>query len=100
MFINWRNTGEMAKGDTSEEKVSINHVDYDGNTAIHLAASNNLLQCVSILISNGAIISIVNRYCYLTTSSSLLTYGLIQSIFIAYLITQCYPVGMQKIAAS
>ena len=61
MFINWRNTSGIVEGNSSEEKVSINHVDFDGNTAIHLAAANNLLQCVSILISNGAIISIVNR---------------------------------------
>ncbi len=61
MFIEWRNTAEMVKGDISEEKASINHVDYDGNTAIHLAASNNLQQCVSILLFSGAIISIVNR---------------------------------------
>ena len=66
MFIKWRYSAEMVKGDIMmmEEKVSINHVDYDGNSAIHLAASNNLLQCVSILVSNGAIISIVNRYIY------------------------------------
>ena len=65
MFIHWRDTSEMVKGDSSEEKVSINHVDTDGNTALHLAAANNLLQCVSVLISNGAIISIVNRCCHI-----------------------------------
>jgi hypothetical protein len=43
------------------EKVSINRVDDDGNTAIHHAASNGLFLCVIKLISYGAIISIVNK---------------------------------------
>ena len=41
-----------------DPKVSLNHVDEDGNTAIHLAASNNLTSCVIQLVSQGAIISI------------------------------------------
>ena len=45
------------------ERVSLNHVDFDGNTAIHLAAQNNLMECVSILVANGAIISIGTLNC-------------------------------------
>eukprot|EP00981_Chlorochromonas_danica_P013636 scaffold6591_cov328-Ochromonas_danica.AAC.10 len=43
------------------EKVSVNKVDDNGNTAIHLAAANGLLACVERLIALGAIISIVNK---------------------------------------
>jgi ankyrin repeat protein len=43
------------------ESVSINHVDGDGNAAVHYASSNGLLECVERLISLGAIISIVNK---------------------------------------
>ena len=40
------------------DEVSLNHVDEDGNTALHYAANNNLVACVIRLIANGAIISI------------------------------------------
>ena len=43
------------------ESVSINHVDNDGNTALHYAALNNLTGCILKLLSCGAIISIVNK---------------------------------------
>jgi ankyrin repeat protein len=43
------------------DTVSVNHVDIDGNSAIHYAAYNGLLKCVRKLISLGAIISIVNK---------------------------------------
>ena len=43
------------------DKVSINQVDVEGNTAIHYAASNGLLSCVEKLVAMGAIISIVNK---------------------------------------
>ena len=39
----------------------MNHVDSDGNTALHLACLNNLTGCIAALISHGAIISIVNK---------------------------------------
>lgn len=48
-------------GESCEEKVSLNRVDIDGNTAIHLAALNGLVTCVEKLIALGAIISIVNK---------------------------------------
>lgn len=56
IFLNWR--GEV---DDDQEKVSINRVDIDGNTAIHYAAANGLDSCVEKLIEAGAIISIVNK---------------------------------------
>jgi hypothetical protein len=43
------------------EKVSVNHIDVDGNAAIHYAAASGLLQCVEKLVLLGAIISIVNK---------------------------------------
>jgi hypothetical protein len=43
------------------DKVSINQVDVEGNTAIHYAANNGLLSCVEKLVAMGAIISIVNK---------------------------------------
>lgn len=48
-------------GESNEEKVSLNRVDIDGNTAVHLAALNGLVSCVEKLIALGAIISIVNK---------------------------------------
>jgi hypothetical protein len=43
------------------EKVSVNKVDSDGNTAVHNAALNGLASCVEKLVNYGAIISIVNK---------------------------------------
>ena len=43
------------------DQVSVNHVDGDGNTTIHIAAASGLVECVVRLIGQGAIISIVNR---------------------------------------
>lgn len=54
----WR--GDIQQGFV-EERVSPNRVDSNGNTAIHLAATNGLLACVQRLIACGAIISIVNK---------------------------------------
>ena len=58
ILLQWR--GDPLQGH-AEEKVSLNRVDIDGNTAIHLAASNGLFSCVEKLIALGAIISIVNK---------------------------------------
>ena len=55
----WR--GAIAETGETVESVSINHVDVDGNAAVHYASSNGLLECVERLISVGAIISIVNK---------------------------------------
>jgi hypothetical protein len=58
LLVNWEGNDE--KG-VPLEKISINRVDDDGNTAVHYASSNGLLHCVEKLISYGAIISIVNK---------------------------------------
>ena len=55
----WR--GMITENGETVESVSINHVDVDGNAAVHYASSNGLLECVERLISLGAIISIVNK---------------------------------------
>ena len=55
----WRSS--EAEDGEEPECVSINHVDIDGNAAVHYASSNGLTECVEKLISLGAIISIVNK---------------------------------------
>jgi hypothetical protein len=64
ILLQWRGSSEAAEGEEpgQEEKLSLNRVDLDGNTAIHLAALNGLLGCVERLIALGAIISIVNKH--------------------------------------
>jgi hypothetical protein len=61
ILLKWKNCSDDQPSLQSEEKLSLNRVDCDGNTAIHLAALNNLQVCVETLVSLGAIISIVNR---------------------------------------
>jgi len=56
-FLRW----EGFEVDGIVERVSMNHVDDDGNTALHLACLNNLTGCIALLVSQGAIISIVNK---------------------------------------
>lgn len=46
-------------GDT--ERVSVNRVDSDGNTACHYAAAAGLAACVLELVRRGCIVSIVNK---------------------------------------
>jgi ankyrin repeat protein len=58
ILVQWRGTVERGN---DGETVSLNKVDVDGNTPIHLAAQNGLLECVEKLIALGAIISIVNK---------------------------------------
>ena len=57
LFRNWRGI----EIDGAMDVVSCNHVDSEGNSALHLACTNNLIECICILISFGAIISIVNK---------------------------------------
>jgi hypothetical protein len=57
-FMNWNNGYELG---FISEKVSVNKVDINGNTAIHNAASAGLVNCVEMLVNIGAIISIVNK---------------------------------------
>lgn len=44
-----------------ELKVSVNHVDSDGNIALHYAARSGLLECVIRLLERNSIISLVNK---------------------------------------
>ena len=60
ILLQWRGVSENGV-EGEEEKVSLNRVDIDGDTAIHLAALNGLVGCVEKLIALGAIISIVNK---------------------------------------
>ena len=55
----WRST--VGEDGEEPESVSVNHVDIDGNAAVHYASLNGLAECVDKLISSGAIISIVNK---------------------------------------
>lgn len=55
-FLMWRGTDKDGVC-----KVSINHVDSDGNAALHLAAKSGLIECVIKLVREGAIISLVNK---------------------------------------
>jgi len=57
LLINWKGN----EIDGKYEGLSINHVDVDGNSALHYAASNGLLQCVESLIQLNGILSIVNK---------------------------------------
>ena len=56
-ILNWRGI----EIDGISDKVSINHVDVDGNAAIHYAARSGLVYCVLRLLSVGSIISLVNK---------------------------------------
>jgi hypothetical protein len=44
-----------------QERISLNHVDREGSSAIHRAALNGLTDCIEQLIAHGAIISLVNK---------------------------------------
>mmetsp|Transcript_19069 Transcript_19069/g.31890 ORF Transcript_19069/g.31890 Transcript_19069/m.31890 type:complete len:1165 (+) Transcript_19069:214-3708(+) len=52
--------GASAGGGDSE-RVSVNRVDSDGNTACHYAAAAGLAACVLELVRRGCIVSIVNK---------------------------------------
>lgn len=56
LIIEWRGV----RSDNTIEKVMLDHVDVDGNTAMHLAAYNGLLQCIECLIEAGATLSVQN----------------------------------------
>jgi hypothetical protein len=58
-LLQWRSS--QHEDGEEPECVSINHVDIDGNAAVHYASINGLTECVERLISLGAIISIVNK---------------------------------------
>ena len=55
IFLDWESGG------MSGEQASLNLVDLEGNTAVHLAGLNGLLPCVMQLVKAGAIISLVNN---------------------------------------
>ena len=54
IFLNWDSGNICGTGRQ-------NQVDLEGNTAVHLAASNGLIACVMQLVKAGAIISLVNN---------------------------------------
>jgi ankyrin repeat protein len=62
-ILNWRgNKRDNLIDKNMHEKVLIDHVNNDGNTAIHLAAFNGLLQCVEKLVEYGASLTIINNH--------------------------------------
>lgn len=58
LLLSWAVLNE--KGEQME-KVSVNKVDFNGNLAIHYAASNGLVNCVEELTHLGSILSLVNK---------------------------------------
>jgi hypothetical protein len=56
LIFDWKGT----KPDNTLDIVDINHIDSDGNTALHVAAFNGLLACVERLVNRGANMSILN----------------------------------------
>jgi hypothetical protein len=57
-FMDWR---RLESDGVTEEAVSINRTDIDGNAAIHRAAASGLDLCVARLVRAGAILSLVNQ---------------------------------------
>lgn len=57
LLLSW----ELMRPDNVLEKIDINAVDIDGNTALHLTAFNGMVQCLEILIKRGARLSIINK---------------------------------------
>jgi ankyrin repeat/IBR domain-containing protein 1 len=57
LFIKW-NGSEV---DGAYETLSLNHVDREGDTALHVAARNGLTDICKRLIESGIIISVVNK---------------------------------------
>ena len=45
-----------------QDGVSLNACDYDGRTAVHLAASNGNFRALKWLVSNGAAINVMDRF--------------------------------------
>jgi ankyrin repeat protein len=61
LFLNWKGVDSYDHNDN----ISINHSDINGNSAIHYAATNGLVECVQRLIEAGAIISLgISLYLY------------------------------------
>ena len=58
-IIDWR--GHKNDSKNSDEKVNMDHQDIDGNTALHLAAANDLLPCVQTLVNHQAQLTILNN---------------------------------------
>ena len=57
LFLEWKGQDPLF----GEVKVSVNHVDEDGNIALHYAARNGLLDCVQMLLQQNSVISLVNK---------------------------------------
>jgi Holliday junction resolvasome RuvABC DNA-binding subunit len=52
---------EYLRQDNVMEKIDVNAVDVDGNTALHLTSYNGMVQCIEVLIKRGAKLSIINK---------------------------------------
>lgn len=52
---------ELMRPDNVLEKVDVNSIDIDGNTALHLTSYNGMVQCIEVLIKRGAKLSIINK---------------------------------------
>lgn len=57
ILLQWRGLNEYG----GEEYVSVNRVDNDGNSPLHYASKNGLIECILLLTTHNAIISIVNK---------------------------------------
>jgi hypothetical protein len=58
LLLEWRGVSEDGE---REEYLSVNRVDHDGNSPLHYASKNGLFDCILLLTSRNAIISIVNK---------------------------------------
>lgn len=56
-ILNW----QLIRADNFLEKVDINAIDIDGNSALHLAAYYGMVQCLELLIRRGSRLNIINK---------------------------------------
>jgi hypothetical protein len=62
LLLEWRGVStEDGQHQEKEEYLSVNRVDHDGNSPLHYASMNGLFECILLLTSRNAIISIVNK---------------------------------------
>lgn len=57
ILLQWRGLNEYGR----EECLTVNRVDNDGNSPLHYASKNGLIECILLLTAHNAIISIVNK---------------------------------------